>query len=64
MSTCENNFTNGDSLCPYGGTDLRYEKGGKKKVNVLEMKSLRRVVGVTRMNRNEELRSRAEIESW
>ena len=43
---------------------MRYEKGGKKKVNVLEMKSLRRVVGVTRMNRNEELRSRAEIESW
>ena len=43
---------------------MRYEKSERRKVNVLEMKCLRNLIGVSRMDRvkNEEVRRRAGIE--
>ena len=43
---------------------MGYEKAERRKVNVLEMKCLRSLVGVSRMDRvrNEEMRRRAGIE--
>ena len=48
----------------YGAEAWNMRRAGRRKVNVLEMKCLRNLVGVSRMDRvrNEEVRRRAGIE--
>ena len=48
----------------YGTEEWGMRSAGRRKVNVLEMKCLRSLVGVSRMDRvrNEEVRKRAGIE--